>query len=155
MEIFGGLGFMEDYAISRLHREALVTAIWEGSSNIQALDMLEAIAKKGAHEPFLDEFLPILSGIDSSASKRAADVMQEELAFMAGLSPPSAQWYAKDVLRKLADAAITGLLFRLAENAGERYTRLAELYAAHFILGEPYPDWVLQEKQIWDPFSES
>ncbi len=26
MELFGGLGFMEDYAISRLHRESLVTA---------------------------------------------------------------------------------------------------------------------------------
>lgn len=60
MEIFGGIGFMEDYAIARLHREALVTAIWEGTSNIQALDLLEAMHKKGAHEAFLDEFIPLL-----------------------------------------------------------------------------------------------
>ena len=34
MELFGGLGFLEDYAVARLHREALVTPIWEGTSNI-------------------------------------------------------------------------------------------------------------------------
>ncbi len=59
MELFGGLGFLEDFAISRLHRESLVTAIWEGGSNIQALDMLELMQKKGAHENYLDEFVPM------------------------------------------------------------------------------------------------
>ena len=60
MEIFGGLGFLDDFGIARLHRESLVTLIWEGTSNIQALDMLEAMRKKNAHEDFLDEMLPML-----------------------------------------------------------------------------------------------
>lgn len=59
MELFGGLGFLEEYAVARLYREALVTAIWEGASNIQALDMLESMQKKAAHEPFMAEIVPL------------------------------------------------------------------------------------------------
>ncbi|MCH1927424.1 hypothetical protein L6232_21730, partial [Shewanella sp. C31] len=53
MELFGGLGFLEEYGVARWHREALITPIWAGPANIPALDMLEAIAKKKAHEPLL------------------------------------------------------------------------------------------------------
>ena len=79
MELFGGLGFLDDFGIARLHREALVTLIWEGTSNIQALDMLEAMRKKNAHEDFLDEMLPMLQRAGtpeaaSSAAARAGDV---------------------------------------------------------------------------------
>jgi hypothetical protein len=47
MEAFGGIGFLAEFPVKRWHREALITPIWEGTSNIQALDMLEAMAKKG------------------------------------------------------------------------------------------------------------
>jgi len=42
-----------------------------------------------------------------------------------------------------------GLLYKLAENAGERYAKLANIYAEHFLRKEPYPSWVLRDKQIW------
>jgi hypothetical protein len=149
MEIFGGVGFMEDFAVSRLHREALVTAIWEGSSNIQALDMLESMAKKGAHEPFLDEFLPLLAHQGTAAAKLASQQMQASLAHLSSLSPQQAQWYAKDTLTRLADAAQVALLYDLAEMGGERYAKLAQLYAEHFLQAMPYPAWALDDPQIW------
>ena len=58
MEMFGGLGFLEEYAVARWHREALITPIWEGPSNIQALDLLEAVQKKRAHENFWPNSFP-------------------------------------------------------------------------------------------------
>ena len=141
MELFGGLGFMEDYAVARLHRESLVTEIWEGASNIQALDMLEAMQKKHAHESFLDEFLPILARAGTSEAAQAQQRMQETLAHLGSLSAQEAQWYSKNALASLADAAQVALLYALAEEAGERYARLAELYAHHFLMGNPYPAW--------------
>jgi acyl-CoA dehydrogenase len=48
MELMGGIGFLEEYPMAKLHRDALVTAIWEGTSNIQALDMAEVFYKKEA-----------------------------------------------------------------------------------------------------------
>ncbi|MFU8773731.1 MAG: acyl-CoA dehydrogenase family protein, partial [Anaerolineales bacterium] len=71
MELFGGLGFLEEVTVARLHREALVTSIWEGTSNIQSLDMVEAMHKKGAHEPFLDDFIPRLQAVATSEARLA------------------------------------------------------------------------------------
>ncbi len=46
MECWGGSGFMEDSPMPRLYREAPVNAIWEGSGNIQALDVLRALQRE-------------------------------------------------------------------------------------------------------------
>jgi acyl-CoA dehydrogenase len=151
MEIFGGLGFMEDYAISRLHREALVTAIWEGTSNIQALDMLEAMQKKGAHEPFLDEFYSLLSQVSTPQAQLGRTVLDETVRQLGGANPRQAQWHCKEALRKMADVAQVALLYRLAETGGERYAKIASLYADRFLKGDPYPDWALNDSSIWYP----
>ena len=48
MECLGGSGVMEDSPFPRLFRESPVNAIWEGSGNVQALDMLRAMARQPA-----------------------------------------------------------------------------------------------------------
>jgi acyl-CoA dehydrogenase len=154
MEVFGGIGFMEDYAVSRLHREALVTAIWEGTSNIQALDMLEAMHKKGAHEPFLDEFIPLLQQFNTPEARLARQSIEKTLNSLGGFEPSHAQWYSKDALARLADAVQVALLYSLAESEGERYAKLARLYARRFLAAEPYPDWALEDQKVWWPFEE-
>jgi alkylation response protein AidB-like acyl-CoA dehydrogenase len=150
MEIFGGLGFMDECPLPRLHREALVTAIWEGTSNIQALDMLEVMQKKGAHEIFLDEFTHRESG---APGQRALAVIRAGLSGLEDQSPAEVQWGAKDLLRSLADAATVILLLDLADEAGELYAKIADLYAARFLDKDEYPAWALQDRQIWFPES--
>lgn len=48
MECLGGNGIIENFITARLYRDAPINAIWEGSGNIQALDVLRAIAKAPA-----------------------------------------------------------------------------------------------------------
>ena len=48
MECIGGSGVMEDSPFPRLYREAPVNAIWEGSGNVQCLDVLRAMQKTSA-----------------------------------------------------------------------------------------------------------
>ncbi|WP_062260789.1 acyl-CoA dehydrogenase family protein [Endozoicomonas arenosclerae] len=48
MECIGGVGYVEDNILPRLYREAPVNAIWEGSGNVQCLDVLRAINKEPA-----------------------------------------------------------------------------------------------------------
>lgn len=43
MECLGGNGVTEDFITARLYRDAPINAIWEGSGNVQALDMLRAL----------------------------------------------------------------------------------------------------------------
>ncbi len=45
MECIGGSGVMETSIMPRLYREAPINSIWEGSGNVQCLDLLRAIDK--------------------------------------------------------------------------------------------------------------
>lgn len=48
MEVIGGSGVMEDGPMPRLYREAVINTIWEGSGNVQCLDVLRAMTKTPA-----------------------------------------------------------------------------------------------------------
>lgn len=45
MECLGGNGVMEDCIMPRLYREAVINPIWEGSGNVQALDLLRVLGR--------------------------------------------------------------------------------------------------------------
>jgi len=56
MEVRGGNGYIEDWVNARLVRDAHLGVLWEGTSNINALDITtRAIAKVGAHEVLRDD----------------------------------------------------------------------------------------------------
>lgn len=54
MECLGGNGYTEAFPLARRYREAPVLAIWEGSGNVIALDVLRAISREPA---VVDAFL--------------------------------------------------------------------------------------------------
>ncbi len=45
LECLGGNGYVEDFPMARLYREAPLNAIWEGSGNVMALDVLRVLAQ--------------------------------------------------------------------------------------------------------------
>jgi putative acyl-CoA dehydrogenase len=45
LECLGGNGYVEEWGLARLYREAPLNSIWEGSGNVQCLDVLRAIEK--------------------------------------------------------------------------------------------------------------
>lgn len=151
MEIFGGLGFLDEYAVARLHREALITPIWEGTSNIQALELLDVMAKKGAHEAFLDDLMATLSMAEFPEMQFAQQELERTIDHLAISPPDKAQWISKEALTTLADVAQVALLARLAEHGGERYLQLARLYASRFLMKEPFANWALQLEGLWYP----
>lgn len=48
MECLGGAGYIEEAPLARLYREAPLNAIWEGSGNVIALDILRTLRKEPA-----------------------------------------------------------------------------------------------------------
>src|SRR3954471_1070592 len=48
LECFGGNGYVEESGMPRLFRESPLASIWEGSGNVQCLDVLRAMAKNPA-----------------------------------------------------------------------------------------------------------
>ena len=96
MECIGGVGVVEDNILPRLYREAPINAIWEGSGNVQCLDVLRAMQKepevvnaflaelekaRGAYSD-LDDYLDDLKGLfaDLSTLEYRARTVVEKLA---------------------------------------------------------------------------
>src|SRR5690606_5828199 len=53
LECFGGAGYIEDTGLPRLLRDAQVLPIWEGTTNVLALDVLRAVVREDAARPVL------------------------------------------------------------------------------------------------------
>jgi acyl-CoA dehydrogenase len=53
MEVHGGLGVLGEFGAERWLREAMILAIWEGTSHRQILDGLEVVERKQAHKLLL------------------------------------------------------------------------------------------------------
>jgi putative acyl-CoA dehydrogenase len=62
LECMGGNGYVEELPLARLYREAPLNAIWEGSGNVMALDVLRAV---GRHA---EETMSVLDGIVRATS---------------------------------------------------------------------------------------
>jgi putative acyl-CoA dehydrogenase len=79
MEAHGGAGYVEESPLPRLFRQSPLNAIWEGSGNVIALDVLRALAKDEGARDALTAELETARGLH-----RALDARLDTLAAMAG-----------------------------------------------------------------------
>ena len=159
MECHGGIGFMEDFPIARWHRDALVTPIWEGASNIQALDLLEVIVKKQAHRSFLEEMHQLASDVHDAelqkSIRQGLENCEQELNRMAKMKPDEAQYFAKDLLQLMGHTAALALLTWLGERPGagkqsNRFLNIARIYAYRHLLRQALPlEWLRKAEEIF------
>ena len=128
MEVFGGIGFLHEFPVERWHREALVTPIWEGTSNVQALDMLEALVRKGAHEPLLDDVEELARSQQESGLAEAAERLVRRSVDRALRGGAEAVWEAKSILRGIAVGVAVLQLLDAARATGDAvFEHVAEM----------------------------
>ncbi len=68
LECLGGNGYVEESVMPRLYREAPLNSIWEGSGNVNALDVLRVLHR---HPETLDAFLAEIEPVSSDARIKA------------------------------------------------------------------------------------
>ena len=61
-ECLGGIGYVEENILPRLYRQAPLNSIWEGSGNVQCLDVLRACRKEPASRDALLKELQLARG---------------------------------------------------------------------------------------------
>ncbi len=73
LEAFGGAGYVEDTGLPRLLRDTQVLPIWEGTTNVLALETLRALGKPGAGEALAAEARRLLSAVRDARLREPAE----------------------------------------------------------------------------------
>ncbi len=107
MESLGGNGYVEESPLPRLYREAPVNAIWEGSGNVIALDILRAENREPEAAASVLERLMADAGELPGASEAARDIVL-------ALQSPDAEARARFVAERMFVLAATAALARSA-----------------------------------------
>ncbi|MGA2811857.1 MAG: acyl-CoA dehydrogenase family protein [Candidatus Acidiferrum sp.] len=95
MEVHGGLGVLAEYGAERWLREAMILAIWEGTSHRQILDGLEVMERKHAHKLLFRRLAEI------TPSKELRD-MESEVDEHLKLPPEQREAVAEPLFRRFA-----------------------------------------------------
>jgi putative acyl-CoA dehydrogenase len=124
LECLGGNGYVEDFPLARLYREAPLNSIWEGSGNVNALDVLRALAREPhAWEALRGEFAQS-AGADARLDAAAAQV-ERELA-----DPGDVESRARRLVERMALVLQGSLLVRHAPPA------VADAFCASRLAGD-------------------
>ncbi|AEW97101.1 MULTISPECIES: acyl-CoA dehydrogenase family protein [Streptomycetaceae] len=111
LECLGGNGYVEESGMPRLFRESPLNSIWEGSGNVQALDVLRALQREpGALNAFLGEL-----GLARGADHRLDGAIKDLLTELADLEGIEAR--ARRVVERMALVFSGSLLVRFAPAA--------------------------------------
>ncbi|MEV6007153.1 acyl-CoA dehydrogenase family protein [Streptomyces sp. NPDC051976] len=108
LECLGGNGYVEESGMPRLFRESPLNSVWEGSGNVQALDVLRALQREPqALNAFLSEI-----GLARGADHRLDGAIKDLLTELSDLSHLEAR--ARRVVERMALVLQGSLLVRFA-----------------------------------------
>ena len=128
LECLGGNGYVELSGMPRIHREAPLNSIWEGSGNVNCLDVLRAMARTPeAVQAFFDE-VESASGAEPRLDAYVGEV-KAELS-----NPDGIEARARRIVERMAVALQASLLVRHGDPAvADAFcaSRLAATAAGH------------------------
>lgn len=108
MECLGGNGYVEESVLPRLYRDAPVNSIWEGSGNVQCLDVLRSMQKEKESMGILLDEIKSAGGANANFDYYAQNVERELLNI------DNLEFRARRVVERLALALQASILLRNA-----------------------------------------
>ncbi len=116
LECLGGNGYTEAFPLARRYREQPVMAVWEGSGNVIALDVLRALAREPESLAAFDAEVSLAAGAHPVFDEHlaATRVLAREVA---GMDAAAAAAQARRLVAALALSLEASLLLRTAPSA--------------------------------------
>jgi len=111
LECLGGNGYVEESVLPRLYRESPLNSVWEGAGNVNALDVLRAVARQPESLDALLAEIDLAAGADARLDAAVAD-LRRELA-----DPADAELRARRLVERLALCLQGSLLVRHGDAA--------------------------------------
>jgi acyl-CoA dehydrogenase len=141
LEVRGGVGYVEEWVSARLYRDAQIGTLWEGTSNINALDVItRAVGKSGGEKALgsaIDDMLKStealpgqmrgeFSGLVERAGRFARDVAADPKKEKLSRAASSALYHAVSAALMASEGAMIG-----AKGGDARRLLMARLVAEH------------------------
>lgn len=155
LEVRGGNGYIEDWPNARLVRDAYLGVIWDGTSNIVALDVLSrAVAKAGAHRSLradISERLANVTGLPGQFKTRLEGGLSEAFSFAEEVAK-NAQYerFSRVAAGKLYHALTAVLLAAEGGLAGLRGGDARRMVMARFVLEHRLQKSTPTQLSNWD-----
>ena len=111
LECLGGNGYVEESGMPRLFRESPLNSIWEGSGNVQCLDVLRAMARNPASVEAYFAEVGAAAGSDARLDAATAE-LRDELADMEAI-----ETRARRVVERMALVLQGSLVLRFGDPA--------------------------------------
>ncbi|ERJ20385.1 isovaleryl-CoA dehydrogenase protein [Salinisphaera shabanensis E1L3A] len=102
MEVRGGVGYIEEWPEAKLLRDAHLGSIWEGTSNIVALDVMRAVRRQKTLAPLMDYLHSLVA--DIAMPECATAVFAPLIDRVSGLVEETAEQKDDDIVRQVASA---------------------------------------------------
>ncbi|MFW0793811.1 acyl-CoA dehydrogenase family protein [Gordonia sp. CPCC 205515] len=116
LECLGGNGYTEDFPLAMRYREQPVMAVWEGSGNVIALDVLRAMTREPESVAAFDAELHLARGNNPTLDAHI-DRLRIDLGELHRNGAESAQRRARAVVEAMALALQASLLVRFSPAA--------------------------------------
>jgi alkylation response protein AidB-like acyl-CoA dehydrogenase len=148
LEVLGGNGYIEDWPMARVLRDAQVLPIWEGSTSVLVLDAFRAIQKLAAHEAYLAEMQRLVGDAAQPVQDRLVELVDE---LVTGLRIVVQEPAAEHMLRDWTDAASLAWQAALLASKKAGHGSDADVRAARRLLARNAPvmllrgDWAVPE----------
>ncbi|MBI3964272.1 MAG: acyl-CoA dehydrogenase family protein [Chloroflexi bacterium] len=145
LEVRGGNGYIEDWVNARLVRDSHLGSIWEGSSNIIALDVTRSLLKDGTGEALFGDIERRIAAVQDADVRRLADRLAEiadqtrrRVAALLALEPERRDPLLGRLTERLAHLAAASVLvddadFQATQGEGYRKLLLAAAYLRRYL----------------------
>jgi alkylation response protein AidB-like acyl-CoA dehydrogenase len=153
MEARGGNGYIEDWVNPRLIRDAQVGLLWEGTSNINALDVIQrAVGKAGAHralQAMLRERLEAASVLPAGFRAALGEALDRVFALAERVAGVERETLVRQAATALYDVASAVLLAWEGSRAGADARRAL---VGRFVLAHRLSvvDPLMPEEAAWE-----
>ena len=122
MEVRGGCGYIEEWVEPRLLRDAHLGSIWEGTSNVVALDVMRSARKTGSHRALAGALADRMAraGVPEALWARLDETLARTLALVeAALREDAAERLARQAASALYHAASAAVMAGEATASGD------------------------------------
>ncbi|MBP3331224.1 MAG: acyl-CoA dehydrogenase, partial [Tidjanibacter sp.] len=128
VQVYGGSGYMRDFTVERLYRDARVTSIYEGTSQLQVVAAIRYVTN-GA---LLNKIEKYLEQLPASEQKSRLTVMTEQFASACTMAAEQGAAFTDRHARRLVEMGagiVMGallLLDKADEQSANLYIRMAQ-----------------------------